>query len=797
MARYDFDRLFAHVKAQMKQVTKANSAGFYQAFCPFPDHDNTKTRAFSFSTQGFRCFGCEKHGNLLELAREMGIAIEPYSISSRLDEREAMARLMERGLRASTIEEFGIVAVPAKQGWIIPIGVEKHVKYKHFDSSHKPKTWWHPKKPASGADIFNLERNVGQEEVWLVEGEPDACILHQVGLPAVSFTGGATNPSFAGAQAMADAGIKRVNVCYDNDRAGQIGATQAFNMLTSVGLEAVIRVLPEESGEVVDVTDLYRVLDRDDARMREAVAKLPFRDESLSVDGESTAKEADDWTQPIPLREVNVPAFPMEVLASWIGERARQVCAMLQTPTDLGGMLALAVLSTALAKKVVVRVRQGWTEAVNLYLIAALKPGEGKSPVFKAMIDPVEQFELEEKERMASSIRDARNEQEVLEARLKKQKTAASAADDRADRARLLEEVQSIQRELDCCIVPAEPRMLADDATPESLTSLLAANNARMAILDAEGGLINMMAGQYSRVPNISVYLKAHSGDNIRVDRKGRPSELVHQPALTVGLAVQPAKLAGLMNGRDFHGAGLLGRFLFSIPASKVGSRIDLGPVADTEVARLYERNVLTLLRIPIPTALDGRPIPHVLELSLEAATRLAVFRAWLEPQLGEYGRLGYLGDWCNKLVGHVARIAGLLHMAEHVGHPSAWVVPVGLETVERAILLGEYLIPHAQAAYGMMGADEHLSNAEYVWGWIARNGTAGLTARDIFEGTKARMKKMAALRPVLCLLVEHGYLRELPLPERTGGGRPPSQGYAVNPHALSQYSQKSQKAPG
>jgi hypothetical protein len=78
-----------------------------------------------------------------------------------------------------------------------------------------------------------------------------------------------------------------------------------------------------------------------------------------------------------------------------------------------------------------------------------------------------------------------------------------------------------------------------------------------------------------------------------------------------------------------------------------------------------------------------GEPIPHVLTLDSAARHRLQEFEAWVEPQLSEFGDLGRMTDWGGKLVGAVARITGLLHMAEHAATEAPWDIPVSEATVE------------------------------------------------------------------------------------------------------------------
>lgn len=91
-------------------------------------------------------------------------------------------------------------------------------------------------------------------------------------------------------------------------------------------------------------------------------------------------------------------------------------------------------------------------------------------------------------------------------------------------------------------------RLYVDDVTTEKLTSVLVDNNGTAAVVSAESGIFDMLAGIYTKNVNIDVFLKSHSGDDIRVDRIGRNSGTIFHPALIVLLALQPSVLSGMMS---------------------------------------------------------------------------------------------------------------------------------------------------------------------------------------------------------------------------------------------------------
>ena len=67
------------------------------------------------------------------------------------------------------------------------------------------------------------------------------------------------------------------------------------------------------------------------------------------------------------------------------------------------------------------------------------------------------------------------------------------------------------------------------------------------------------------------------------------------------------------------------------------------------------------ILELPNP---EPSNIP-LLHLSQEAKEIFQTFRASVETNLRPGGELDDLADWGNKLAGHVARLAGVLHLAK------------------------------------------------------------------------------------------------------------------------------------
>jgi replicative DNA helicase len=507
-----------------------------------------------------------------------------------------------------------------------------------------------------------------------------------------------------------------------------------------------------------------------------------------SVDsGDSVTTSAPPaWEAPAPLRAVpELPSFPVDALPDWLAAYVKAEATATQTPVDLPGMLALDTLATAAGGLARVQVRLGFQEPLNLFTVAALPPGARKSAVFADMTRPLATFDRDEARRMQAVILQEVTARKVAE-RAAEQAEAAAGKATGQNRDRLLAEAVDAAARAAAIHVPPTPRMLADDATPEALASLLA-EHGRIALLSPEGGVFEMMAGRYQTGgPNLDVYLKGHAGDALRVDRKGRPAEFVDRPALTIGLAVQPEVLRALRDRPGLRGRGLPARFLYALPPNTVGRRqVGASPVP-AEVADRYRTNLQALCR----SLLDEREAAQLLDpdgllvlvLDGEAEAALRAFEAELEPRLDpDGGDLGHVADWASKLVGATARIAGLLHLAEHLR--DGWGNPVGVAQVRAAISIARYLIDHALAAFDLMGSDPTLDDARYLLRWIERTGPERFTRRDLHVALpRGRFPKVDALDAPLALLEAHGYVRKEEAEPRPGPGRPPSPTYTVNP---------------
>jgi replicative DNA helicase len=538
----------------------------------------------------------------------------------------------------------------------------------------------------------------------------------------------------------------------------------------------------------------YAQLVADTARRRRVIdlgIRLAHSDAHPAVLAEVAGKLADTstaahggqgWEPPIPFGATgNLTVFPVEILPSWLGEYVAAVATATQTPPDLAGMLALAVLATVAAGAVEVQPRPGWREPLCLFVAVGMDAGTRKSSVFTALTQPVAEFERQQAAATLPAITETATLRRIAD-------QAAAAAEASASKAPIDQQeerqAEAIARAAEAAnlVVPPVPRWLVDDATPEALAGLLA-TYGRIALLSPEGDVFDQMAGRYNQQvgPNLGVYLKGHAGDLLKVDRRGRPPEYVQRPCLTIGLTVQPEVLQGLASRPGFRGRGLLARFLYSLPASLVGRR-QAG--AQPPPQAVTDRYTLELQALAASLTTPASDDPTLLTLDPHADELLLAFERDLEPRLAAgSGDLAHLAGWAAKLAGATCRLAALLHLAEHLR--GGWARPIGADTFAGAIRLAGYLVEHARAVFDLMGADPRVGDARWLLDWISRTEQVQFSRRDAHQAARGRFRKATDLEPALRLLEEHGYLRRVdPEPSRDphGRGRPASPRFVVNP---------------
>jgi len=491
-------------------------------------------------------------------------------------------------------------------------------------------------------------------------------------------------------------------------------------------------------------------------------------------------KATDEWPEPLRFGEIETPELPSSLLPTYLGKYCEAVTKAVQTPSGLAVMFCLSTVAACLQKRFEVSpYGDDYTEPLSLWTNTALEPGNRKTFVKNAMVEPLTSWESEQAELLKPKIMEVNHRRDINLKRIEQLKAKVAKPDTPAnERETALQEIIQIENE-----TPDEikvPRIWTDDVTPERLQALMAENDERMTLLSDEGGIFEVMAGLYSNGrANINVFLQGHAGAPVRVDRQGR-SVTLNKPALSFGLAVQPEIIVDLAEGRKkhFRGNGTLARFLYCIPVSTLGTRdVTHRCIIPESIKIEYRAGVMALLAIDPIYDEHGQEQPRILTLTPDALRVWERFSQYIESMQGPNGECYNIQDWTSKLPGAALRIAGLFHVVEH----GTLIPALKRETMERALDLCELLIVHARAAFDLMGDDADTNDAKALFKWIEKKNEPTFKQNDAFKENR-RFRKVDRLERALKVLTSRHIIGE-PM-KRVTGGRP-SVDFDVNPQIL------------
>jgi hypothetical protein len=389
-------------------------------------------------------------------------------------------------------------------------------------------------------------------------------------------------------------------------------------------------------------------------------------------------------------------------------------------------------------------------------------------------------YDAEMKKYQASETEniDSRIEQAQLEHKASTLQQEARKASTEAEERQLLESAKQAAREAENLEPMPAPRLLATDATPERIASLLYENEERIAIYSDESAALEVMCGRYSSrgtPPNLDVFLNGWSGGYTRPERRSGGYGPVGKAALTICIAAQPSVLRDLARRPVLANRGVLARFLYCLPTSLVGSRLADPPPIDQDKMHQYARNLDALLQLPVPRAdSDNEDVPFrkraisplIVRLSAEAYQELVAFKSRIEPSLANGGANEDYRAWMAKAASQAIRLAGLLHIAwrRQAGDYRPWESPIPGERMKDAISIVDYAREHMVRAHGFsLALSLHQEQAHKCIRMLRRRAWSSISSRQIQQ--HAHLAKDDA-DAVIGLLEDHGYIRSY-IPEK------------------------------
>ncbi len=449
------------------------------------------------------------------------------------------------------------------------------------------------------------------------------------------------------------------------------------------------------------------------------------------------------WDSPIPFSEDTQEHFDLELLPKAVGDYCRELADSLHVSGDMVGTCALGILSSACqSHTVIINEGTGWTEPLNLYVAVVAEPGERKSPVLNALKKPLIDWQTSHNRDLQSDIAKSKAEYELLKSRLLRAKSEASKNDDPA----LDDTVYELAAQFENFTPVKAVQLISDDITSEALAVKMKDNGEKLSVISSEGGILQTICGRYTQgIANADIYLKSFFGESAQIDRINRESDTLTRPILSMLLCVQPVVLETLTSNKELRHNGLADRFLFSVPPSSLGkARFKTEPISQkTEVA--YRNTIMRLL--------DGRDNPLYLRLSDEAERLFAGFYDAFQA-FRITGELSDIAGWASKHPGIVARIAGLLQLADDGSEI------ISEKNMIAAICLSDFFTSQVKTALGEVRDSVTVKKAEYVLGRIKAMNKPEISIRELQRSlSKTQIKNRDELASPLQELINRGYI--------------------------------------
>ncbi|MCF7990117.1 MAG: DUF3987 domain-containing protein, partial [Thiohalocapsa sp.] len=471
--------------------------------------------------------------------------------------------------------------------------------------------------------------------------------------------------------------------------------------------------------------------------------------------------------------------FPLTLLPTALQAAVREVARFNKVPEASPALVGIGTLATAIGKRALVVERDGLLHQPALFLVGIAGSGERKSPAFRAMTQPLEQWATLQEPEWEVAARRARARNAAVDSEIAKLKRRKEA--DLEETAKQIE-----QLEAERLAVPPAPRLFTTDCTEERVFQMMHERAGAFAVMSGEGRpVFDAILGKYSGDGRTgdAVYLAGISGDTITRDRigsgDGGPEErVIRRPCLNVCVMVQPDKYLEVAAHPALRASGALARIWPAWLPSMVGRQHErLGePGLNADRLAPYSALVLDVLTHVPAQDQQGRPIPHRARLSAEAAEARIALHNLLQDRMADGCDLADVRDIAAKAVSQICKLAMVLHVAADPAVLRDPASEIGAGTWTAAHCIGLWFLDEAVRVQRAAVEDPLLETARRTLQWLARRDEPMITTRTLsLYGPRPRpdAKKASA---VLELLEDLGWIRA----ESISGRRKPQ--YRLHP---------------
>jgi hypothetical protein len=410
-------------------------------------------------------------------------------------------------------------------------------------------------------------------------------------------------------------------------------------------------------------------------------------------------------------------------------------------------MPALAVCAAAIGDSRAVQVKPGWLEFPIIWTLVVAPSGAMKTPAMKAAMEG-----LEDAQRTAfDSHRAAELSHKAAHAEWSEKGRKGAE--------------------------PTPPPLTSyyiGDATLEAVCARLRDNpRGLVQKRDELSGWLGSF-NKYSEGNDAAQWLEFHSGNSLRIDRKGgdTPTTYIPRALVSVTGTIQEPVLRKLLTdeGAQHFDNGLAARFLMAMPPERVRQWREA--FTPPSLCRQYAELTRDLLALtPLTDADTGRREPVVIHWQPAAKERFAAFvnAHGLEMRAFKSDRLK--SAW-SKLEGQAARLALVFHTVSHayLPRPDSASACISLETLNDALRWIEWLKSETRRIYYTLSNQGEARQADKLIAFARRNGGRCTASQAAKMGAGGRDADSVERLMRSLVASGFGFFAE---PEQPRGGRP------------------------
>jgi hypothetical protein len=453
----------------------------------------------------------------------------------------------------------------------------------------------------------------------------------------------------------------------------------------------------------------------------------------------------------IPLqREITPPPdFPVEALGPVLGDAAKKMSEVIQAPIAICGQSILAATALAIQGHADIFIDGRKFPTSNFFLTIG-ESGERKSAVDNQALRPHREHQKKLKNDFDLQIKTYQNATEVYK---KSKEDALKKEKGREAKTLAINSLGEPPKP------PLEPIFITEEPTYEGLVKLLSNGQPSIGLFSDEGG--RFIGGHGMNNDNL---LKTAAGLSSLWDgkpitrvRAGDGNTLLYGRRLTFHLMLQPGVAQLMLANAVLEDQGILSRNLISFPQSTAGTRkyvsIDLSQAKEMKDYWATIQNILDT-PYPLESGKSNELEPTILRLTDDAKKLWVNFHNRIESLLGKDGDLAPIKGFANKAPEHVARISGILTLADNIKSSV-----IDYNHMAAAINLVTYYINEAIRLFGTGANDPQIAVADALLKWLQKRSESIITLVEIYQYGPNSIRNAKTARKLMQILVEHGWV--------------------------------------